>query len=101
MNHLHGFLNVYKIGRQLLCLCSSFPGGERAGTFPALTRLAGQNQGRKDHAGHRESTLLLLTTEVGQLQIGSVYTVCTVHSDNLHLKDGEQCTYLMTELLTP
>lgn len=49
----------------LTSLCSPLPGGERTGSFPALPGLPGQNQGWKDHAGHGQSTLLLLPTEVG------------------------------------
>lgn len=50
-------------------LRSSFPRGERAGPLPALTGLAGQNQGWKDHAGHGESSVLLLPAEVSNQQV--------------------------------
>ncbi|XP_049585630.1 islet cell autoantigen 1 isoform X2 [Syngnathus scovelli] len=41
----------------------SFPGGERAGSLSALSGLSGQKPCRKNHAGHGQSTLLLLPTE--------------------------------------
>lgn len=47
------------------CFLSRFlPGGEPSGSLPEVSGLPGQNQGWEDHAGHGESSVLLLPAEV-------------------------------------